>query len=65
MTRKEANHHLTPDDIDQLAKIRLSQAERLPLGNARQTILKEVIQLRAYANMKRALEPADAETPPH
>src|SRR5262249_33179661 len=46
----------TADEIDARIKNRQADAERLPQGEQRQSILKEVAQLRVYAEAKRWTE---------
>lgn len=46
----------TADEIDQRIKVREAAAAELPHGEKRQSILKEVAQLRMYATAKRWTE---------
>jgi hypothetical protein len=48
---------LTADQLEERAAARISQAEQLPPGEARQHALKNAAQLRSYALMKRLLAP--------
>jgi len=48
--------YLTADEIDQLIKERAADADALEDGPERQTILKEIAQLRMYADAKRWIE---------
>jgi hypothetical protein len=43
----------TVEELDQRIRVREAEALRLPPGKARQSLLKEVSQLRAYADIKR------------
>ena len=43
----------TPAELDARIEKRLEEARRLPPGEPRQTILKEVARLRMYADAKR------------
>jgi len=45
----------TPDELAERIKEREREAALLPLGPARQSVLIEVAQLRAYADVKRWL----------
>ena len=45
----------TADQIDARIAVRQTEADALPPGNARQSILVEIAQLRAYADVKRWL----------
>jgi hypothetical protein len=45
--------YLSADEIEQLAQERQEDADALPDGPERQTILKEIAQLRMYADAKR------------
>jgi hypothetical protein len=47
----------TPDELQQRIVKREADAALLPPGATRQSVLKEVAQLRAYADMKRLLGP--------
>jgi hypothetical protein len=53
--------YLTAEQIDELALTRVSEAQKLPAGAVKQAMLKEAIQLRAYAEMKRLLVPREAK----
>jgi len=48
----------TAEELDERIKAREADAANLPSGEARQSILKEVAQLRAYAGVKRWLATA-------
>jgi len=48
----------TAEELDERIKAREADAASLPSGEARQSILKEVAQLRAYAGVKRWLATA-------
>jgi hypothetical protein len=48
--------YMTADEIDRRVKERAADAHALPDGPARQAILKEVAQLRMYAEAKRWTE---------
>ena len=48
---------LSASEIDEQAAARTKQAEHLPLGEARDSALRNAAQLRAYACMKRLLQP--------
>lgn len=50
----------TPAELEARIKAREADAARVPSGEARQSILKEIAQLRAYADIKRWLA-----TPPN
>jgi hypothetical protein len=43
----------SPGDIDERVRHRLDEAEQMPPGPARQSVLREIAQLRSYAEMKR------------
>jgi hypothetical protein len=45
----------TAEELDARIKARQADAESLPSGEARQSVLKEIAQLRAYADVKRWL----------
>ena len=45
----------TAEELDARIKAREADAAGLPSGEARQSILKEIAQLRAYADVKRWL----------
>lgn len=49
--------YLTADQLDEQAKEREAVAHSMPPGAAKQSVLKEAMQLRSYANMKRLLGP--------
>lgn len=55
----KANYQ-TAEELDARIKAREADAANLPSGEARQSILKEVAQLRAYADVKRWLAAAPA-----
>jgi hypothetical protein len=57
MRKIPAVTYLTPEELDEISLAREAEAVRLPTGEARQSILKEVAQLRAYADAKRLLAP--------
>ena len=46
----------TPDELDQRIKEREADAAALPAGAPRQSVLKEIAQLRVYAAAKRWIE---------
>ena len=46
----------TADEIEACIKAREEEAARLPPGESRQIILKEIAQLRVYAEAKRWIE---------
>jgi hypothetical protein len=48
--------YLNADEIEQLVKEREADADALPDGAERQAILKEIAQLRMYADAKRWIE---------
>lgn len=50
----------TPDELDEVIVKRQADAALLPPGTTRQSVLKEIAQLRAYADMKRLLTPRGA-----
>jgi hypothetical protein len=50
----------TADQLDVRISAREADAATLPAGHARQSILKEIAQLRAYADVKRWISPAPA-----
>jgi hypothetical protein len=45
----------TTEELDAHIRARQADAENLPSGEARQSVLKEIAQLRAYADVKRWL----------
>lgn len=45
--------YLTSEEIDECIALREAEANAMPPGAARQSILKELAQLRSYADMKR------------
>ena len=47
----------TPDQIDERVRVLEAQAVLLPPGEVRQTLLKQIAQLRVYAAAKRWVEP--------
>jgi hypothetical protein len=47
----------TPDELELRIKQREAEASKMPPGTARQSILVEIAQLRAYADVKRWLHP--------
>ena len=53
---------LTADRLEEQANARVSEAEQLPEGEARQNALRNAAQLRVYAFMKRALTPQTAKS---
>jgi hypothetical protein len=55
----KANYQ-TAEELDARIRAREADAANLPSGEARQSILKEVAQLRAYADVKRWLAAAPA-----
>jgi hypothetical protein len=48
--------YLCADEIEQLVRDREAEADALPDGDERQAILKEIAQLRLYADAKRWIE---------
>ncbi len=48
--------YLSADEIEQLVREREADADDLPDGPERQAILKEIAQLRMYAEAKRWIE---------
>jgi len=46
----------TADEIEARIKVREEEAARLPPGEPRQSVLKEIAQLRVYAEAKRGME---------
>jgi hypothetical protein len=56
MRRNPQAIYLSADEIEQLVKEREADAHALPDGAERQTILKEVAQLRMYADAKRWID---------
>lgn len=48
--------YMTADEIDGLVKERSADAHALPDGPDRQVLLKEIAQLRMYAEAKRWIE---------
>ena len=46
----------TPDELEQRIKEREADATMLPPGAARQSVMKEIAQLRLYASIKRWAE---------
>jgi hypothetical protein len=48
--------YLSACEIEQLIEERKADADELPDGTERQTILKEIAQLRMYAEAKRWIE---------
>ena len=52
----------TPDDLEEQADSRASEAMQLPEGEAKQNALRNAAQLRVYAFMKRALTPQTAKS---
>ena len=57
MRKIPAVTYLTPEELDEICRAREAEAACLPTGEERQSILKEVAQLRAYADAKRLLAP--------
>ena len=51
----------TAEELELRIKAREADAARLPAGEPRQSILKEIAQLRAYADIKRWLSSAHAD----
>ena len=43
----------TAEELEQRIKAREADAARLPAGEPRQSVLKEIARLRAYADIKR------------
>jgi hypothetical protein len=52
-------YYETPDQIAERIKTREQEAAKLPPGTARQSVMIEIAKLRAYADVKRWLAPAD------
>ncbi len=48
---------LSASQIEEQAAARTGEAQHLPPGEARESALRNAAQLRAYASMKRLLEP--------
>jgi len=46
----------TVEEVDAIVRLRKAEADLLPPGTARQSILIEVAQLRAYADIKRWID---------
>lgn len=46
----------TPDELDERIKMRETDAALLPPGELRQAILKEIVELRMYADAKRWID---------
>jgi hypothetical protein len=57
MRQKKKTTFLTADHLEEQADARDSEAKQLPEGEARQNALRNAVQLRTYASMKRALAP--------
>jgi hypothetical protein len=53
----------TADELDERAAERAIAAAKLPTGTARQSILRDVAQLRSYADMKRLLASSGLKPP--
>jgi hypothetical protein len=51
---------IAPDEIEERIKEREAQVSTTPKGPARQSILVEIAELRAYADVKRWLDSAAA-----
>ena len=47
--------YLTADELDEVIAERAAEAEKLPAGSAKQSVLKEVAQLQVYSAAKRWL----------
>jgi hypothetical protein len=56
MQKVQNTIYMTADEIDRLVKERVADADALPDGPERLAILKEVAQLRIYADAKRWIE---------
>ena len=48
---------LTADHLEEQANARVNEEKQMPEGEAKQNALRNAAQLRAYADMKRALKP--------
>ena len=53
---------MTADHLDEQADARISEAQQLPEGEAKQNALRNAAQLRTYASMKRAFAPQKASS---
>jgi hypothetical protein len=53
---------LTAEHLEAQADARATEATQLPEGEARQNALRNAVQLRVYASMKRALAPQTAKS---
>jgi hypothetical protein len=56
MRKRPAAVYLSADEIEQWIQEREAEAEQAPDGPERQAILKEIAQLRIYAEAKRWVE---------
>ena len=57
MRNRQKAIFLSADQLEAQATARVTEAERLPPGEARRDALKNAAQLRSYAAMKRLLAP--------
>ena len=46
----------TVEEVETLVRTRLAEADLLPLGDEKQSVLIEIARLRAYADIKRWLD---------
>ena len=46
-------NYKTPEELEAVIKLRLAEAELLPPGTSKQSVLVDVARLRSYAEMKR------------
>jgi hypothetical protein len=53
----------TAEELDRRAAERAGAAAKLPAGTARQSILRDVAQLRTYADIKRLLASSGLKSP--
>jgi hypothetical protein len=61
MRRKNQVVFLTPEHLEAQADARAGEAQQLPEGEAKQNALRNAVQLRVYASMKRAFAPQIAK----
>jgi len=54
--------YLTAEHLEEQADALASEAKQLPEGEVRQNALRNAMQLRMYATMKRALTPQAAKS---
>lgn len=55
--------YLSFQELDRLAAQRLEDAQRMHTGTGKQTVLKEVAELRSYAAMKRLISSPSLRPP--